>query len=382
MANDMKDEPSSEIIEVIDDDADAFSEDASSETAIDKGGRRWVGPVAVAALVGLIGYGVATSTSANDSRRAAAPSTTTTTTKTTTTAAVSTSLPTSIRPPAVPLDQAPTVPYYAADPPREYAIQYANAQQLDNSQPVGDGYQLWAAGDASATTGSWFSVTTYLGASTLNAPNSYRVQSGPLNIAISHTAGGHSITRFSPGQGLGVTITSFGWTDLDLVRLAGAVSTDGRSLSYRDNWFASAYELVASVQPQLVVQSVPAEQITYESAQDPGADVVVTVGKQLRPDEGGTAEDRKTALRFLLDGNTSFEVDGLSAVAGNVVGRDLSMATWTIGDNVITVTAKMPVPQLIGVAQTVHEVSTKVWNGMKFQALRNAGNQPREVDRR
>jgi hypothetical protein len=347
-----------EIIEVIDDDGDPFGS-IPSQTIHDTGGRRWVGPVATAALVAVIAYGVATSASSGKTPQAEP--------------VTSSTLPTPlIRKAVSTLENAPTVPYLAADPPRAFTVRYANIEQLDHAPFTGYGYGLWATTGASATSGSWFSVTTYRGGSTLNAPNAYRVQSGDLTIGISHTAGGQSTAQLVSDVGVGVTITSFGWTDDDLVRLAGSVRTDGRTVDFTDTWFTSDHTLISSIQPWLAVQSIPAEQINYGSSDDPAANVVITAGKRLRPDEVGTTADRQTALRFLLDRNTPFEVDGDSAVAGKIVGQDgRSMVTWITGDNVVTVTASMPLSELIAIARTVHEVGADEWEGMKFQAVKN-----------
>ena len=56
-----------EIIQLIDDDSDAFGDRRRTATSSDTGGPRWVGPVAAAALVGLIGFGVVTSASTDAS---------------------------------------------------------------------------------------------------------------------------------------------------------------------------------------------------------------------------------------------------------------------------------------------------------------------------
>ena len=105
------------------------------------------------------------------------------------------------------------MPYYAATLPRELKVQYANVQQLDHAPFLGYAYQLWATDGASAASGSWFSVATTGGASRANVPNAYRVQTAKSSVAISHTAGGQSITQFNLEGRFGVTITSFGWTD-------------------------------------------------------------------------------------------------------------------------------------------------------------------------
>jgi hypothetical protein len=344
-----------EIIEILDDDTNAFG-DRHGVGDVDDGGPRWVGPVAAAALLGLIGFGVVTSASSSATPKAAAvTSTTVATTVATTTPSASVA--------AYPEDV-----YYAADPPRQFAVQYANLQPLDHAPFEGYGYELWATPDSSATSGTWFSVATYRGAS-LPVPEAYLVQAGRLSIAISHTDGGQSIAQFS-GERMAVTITSFGWSDEDLVRLATSIQADERSISFTDAWFKPAHKLISTVQPWLAVQSIPAEQVVYVSSSDPGNSLVITVAQRLAPKEGGSPEVRQVALRFLLDRNTPFTLaDGYTATAGAVVGESgRALATWATGDRVFTVSATMPVSQLIAIARTVHEVSPNEWDGMKFQA--------------
>ena len=353
----MKTEQAPEIIEILDDDTNAFG-DRHGGGVVDDGGPRWVGPVAAAALLGLIGFGVATS----------APSSATPKAATVTSASVATtSIPTTRPADVAPEDE---VAYFAASPPREFTVQYANLHALDHAPFYGYGYELWATPDSTATSGTWFSVATYRGAS-LPSPDAYLVQAGRLSITISHVDGGQSVAQFSEDQ-VGVTITSFGWSDDDLVRLATSIQADERSISFTDAWFKPAHKLISTVQPWLAVQSVPAEQVAYASSADPDNSVVITVGQKLKPYEGGAAEVRQVALRFLLDRNTPFTVDGHAATAGAVVGESgRALAAWIVGDRVFTVSATMPVSQLITIARTVHEVSASEWAGMKFQAERS-----------
>jgi hypothetical protein len=347
-----------EIIEIIDDDADAFGDLQRNVTVNDTGGPRWVGPVAAAALIGLISFGVATSAPSHETPKAV---------PVTSTSIASTTTPTTT-PAGVAADD--EVAYYAADPPRQFTVQYANLHALDHAPFYGYGYELWATPDSSATSGTWFSVATYRGAS-LPAPDAYLIQAGRLSITISHTDGGQSVAQFSEDDQVGVTITSFGWSDDDLVRLATSIQASERSISFTDAWFKPDHKLISTVQPWLAVQSVPAEQVAYVSSADPANSVVVTVGQRLRPYEGGADAVRQVALRFLLDRNTPFTVDGHAATAGAVVGQDgRALATWIVGDRVFTVSASMPVSQLITIARTVHEVASNEWEGMKFQAER------------
>jgi hypothetical protein len=205
------------------------------------------------------------------------------------------------------------------------------------------------------------------------------VQAGPLSIAISHTDGGQSVAQFTEDGRIGVTITSFGWSDDDLVRLATSIQADERSIGFTDAWFKPAHKLISTVQPWLAVQSVPAERVAYVSSSDPGSSVVITVGQRLRLTEGGSPEVRQVALRFLLDRNTPFTVDGHPAIAGSVVSESgRALATWIDDDDrVLTVSAPMPVSQLITIARTVHQVSSNEWDGMKFQAIQSQASNSR-----
>lgn len=350
-----------DIIEVIDDDVGAFGDSASNDPNPGVDRRRWAGPAMAVLLVAVIGYGLASSASSSDAPPAATASTTSASTA----------------PPALQTAFAATVPFLAADLPATFSVHYANVQAIDAALTPTSGYELWATKGASANSGSWFSVTTTPGASTLSAPNAYRVESDGVSIAISHVRGGQTISRFTV-DGFGVSITSFGWSHNDLVRLAGAVHPTGNAIEFTDAWFTPGHRIVSTVQPWLAVQSTVAEQISYVSADDPTIAISITVGRRTRNFDRGAAGDRYFALRFLLEDSTRFEINGLPAVGGKIVGRDDdAMATWIDGDNVITVSAPMPVADVIDVARTVHQVTSTEWETMRTQALRV--NSPRSA---
>jgi hypothetical protein len=368
-ATGLQGDASPEIIEVIDDDTDAFGDRAPNTTLLDSGGPRWVGPVAAGVLVAVMGYGVATSASSSSAPKVA-PITSTTVVSTTSRPTPSTTV------------ALPAVPYYAADPPRQFTLRSVDFQEPGRPSFGRDGYELWATVGASATSGSWFSITADRGTSALSATDAYRVQTDELSIAISHTSGGHATTHFSlharlvndpPARvDVAVTITSFGWSDDDLVRLAASIDTNRRGVGLTDPLLASDHQMISSVPPSLAVQGNPAEQISYVSSADPSTDVLISVAQRPPPNEGGATLDRQIALRFFLDRNTPFEVDDHAALAGALVGQsDYSLATWIAGDDIVTVGGAMPVPQLIAIARTVHEVSADEWEGMSFQARRN-----------
>ena len=346
-----------EIIEIIDDETDPFGDRSPTVAIDDAGGPRWIAPLAVAALVGLIGYGVVTSGGGSPK---AAPVTSTRTAPPTTPAPTTTNV---VAPPAL--------AYYAAQPPQGYSVRFAQSQQFANDFGLID-YQLWATPDASAAIGSWFSVTTSPGAPAVYATDSYRLQGGDLSIAMSRTTDGHAVAQFTIPGHTGVTVASFGLSDDNLVRLASSMQANQYGFAFTDNWFTSDHQLISTAQPWLAVRGLPVEQIVYTPSTDLSDAVVVTVG-QLPPVAAGPAtDDRQVALRFLLDRNTPFSVDGHSAIAGTVIGQsNYSIATWLDGDNIVTVGATVPVSQLITIARSVHQVPTSVWAGMQYQADQN-----------
>ena len=59
------------------------------------------------------------------------------------------------------------------------------------------------------------------------AVDAYRVATGEQSIAISHMPTGQSVAQFSVNRSVAVTLTSFGRSDEDLVRLAQSVTVEG-----------------------------------------------------------------------------------------------------------------------------------------------------------
>ena len=354
-------DPSSEIIEILDDDTDAFGDRATSHTFNDVGGPKWVGPVAALALIGLIGYGVATSSSSGVAPKA--------TPVTSTTGVPQTTQPTPTTTTGPP---APPVPYYAADPPRQYRVQFAE-NFLEQGGFNGEDYQLRAKPGATATSGSWFSMVSLRGQQSIYAQNAYRLQSDKGSLAISHLPLGQTGVQFSNNRSSSVQLTAFGWTDDDLVRLAESITLGGGEPVFTDPSLIAGYEVISAVEPWLVVQGLPLEQIYYASVDDPYGGVNISVAPLDRLSQAGPTLDRATALKFLLDHATPFTVDGHQAVAGMWVGQSgYGLATWTAGDHIVTVAGTMPVPQLIAIARTVRQVSAREWDGMKFQAAGNS----------
>jgi hypothetical protein len=350
-----------EIIEILDDDTDAFASRGPNATVNDSGGSRWIGPVAAAALVAIIGWGVATSASTSDLPKVApVPSTAPTTTAQST--------------PSQSTPSEPLVPYYSADPPREFTVHYADVLQEEPGYIPGGGYELWAKPNATGTSGSWFSVEHVPGGGEGRyATDAYRVQMGEQSITISHTAAAQSILQFSTSRSSAVTLSAFGISDDDLIQLAGSITADADNVHFSDPSLIAGYEMLSTVPPWQVVHGNAVEQIGYAVNNDPTRGFGVTVSRRNPSREGGSNEDRQIALRFYLDQLTPFVVvDGSVAMAGSLLGQqDYALATWTAGDHIVTVAGSMTVSQVISIARSVHEVTEQEWNGMQFQATKN-----------
>ena len=344
------------IIEIIDDDVDPFGDRTTNTTIHDAGGPRWVGPVAAAALIALMAYGIATSASSNSAPHVAPVSTTTPAPPTTRPApAPTTTVP------------APVVPYYAADLPPEFSLQNAQIGERPGSifaRSPGY-YQLWATSGSTA----WFSIDTYSGDAQIYAVDAFRVQAGSQSIAISHSSSGRSIAQFTHGGSVGVTLTAVGWSDEALIGLAQAVTADQRAIHLNGRAIVDGYQMLSSVKPWLAVQGNPAEYVNYASGQDFRRGITLTVAPRPPSNAGGDTFDRRIALHYFFDEPTTFDADGHVAVAGNVTGQgDFALASWIAGDHIVTISGSLPVQQLIDVARTVHQVTAHEWKSMQSEA--------------
>jgi hypothetical protein len=353
------------VIEIIEDDGDSFGDRGPATSAHDSGGPRWIGPTAAAVLIALVGYGVATSATKGLPKVAAPPTT------------VAPATPSTTPPPTTSTEPPPVVPYYAADPPREFAVQSAKFLIPDTRRLRENGFQLWATDGAGASNGSWFSLESYrTSPHSLLSIDAYRAVGGDRPIAISHLATGHSLAQFELDDSLHVNLTAFGWSDDDLVRLAQSLSVDGNDLEVGDRSLIAGYEMLTAVPPWLAIEGRPAEQIQYTTSSDAGGNFIVLVAEHPPIPGGVKSRERQTALRFMVDQATPFDVDGHSGIAGLMVGADdQAIATWAAGDHLVSLSAQMPVADLVAIAQTVHQVTVDEWRGMQFQAaIRLGGN--------
>jgi len=361
----MKTDETPDIIEIIDDDIDVFGDRGANTTIHDTGGPRWVGPTAAVALIAIIGYGIATSASTSSVPKVApAPSTTIAVPTTTLPAPTTTDVP------------EPVVPFYAASPPREFSIEYADIQSPDANYYGPGIYQLWATKDATAATGSWFSLETYPATvSNVFAVDAYRTQPDQMSIAISHLPGGQTSAQFAPNGTSTVTMTSFGLADPDVIRLAQSIDVVRSHVQFTDRAELADYRLLSTVHPWVALQGNPAEQVAYSDRNDAFGGFAIVVSPRSASTTGGSTLDRQTALRFFLNGAAEFDVDGHIATAGEVIGQPgVAMATWIASDHIVTVTGMRPITDLIGIALTVHPVSAEQWAGMQFQATRHSAD--------
>lgn len=373
-ASGLQGDSSSEIIEIFDDDTDGFDHRAQSHTTDDHGGPRWIGPVAVLALVAVIGYGVATSASSGRSPKVAtAPSTS---------VVVRTTLPTPTTI-TVPPPLAPTVPFYAASPPRQFEIQYADVQSADAGVGSDSRFQLWAGRASISTPRSWFSIASSPGDAGLTVQNAYRLQTDHGVVAISHLPSGQSSAQYVSNSNW-MVLTSFGFSDDDLVQLAGSITFDDSGAGtffFSDPSLRVGYDLISTVDPWSVVAGQPPEQVFYGVSGDPFGGFGISISPLQLTSNRDFSLDRQSALQFLINNVSPFTVDGHDAVAGDLITETgYALASWSAGDHMVTITGKMPVEQLIAIAQTVHQVSAEEWAGMQFQAIHN-GTESRTITR-
>jgi len=347
----VKSEEATPVVEIIDDDSNPFGDRGSNHTVNDTGGPRWIGAVAAATLIAIIGFGVATSGSTGAPKVAPPPASTTVPRPTTTVPTSSTVGSPLIR------------DHYAASPPQDFTIAFADAGEVGRAFFPGQ-YKLWATDGASSTEGSWFSVQTKPGPP--YSPNAYRVEANGLSIAISHTADRLSVATFAATEAGSVTITALGWTDADLVRLAQSLRIGRATMSITDATLTQGYQVISSLAPARVIIGTPVETVFYQSTKDPASGFGLQIAPRDAPNLGGSDAARETALRFGLDQPTPFDVDGHPALAGPVTGQDgVALATWIADDHMVTLSGSMTVPELIDLAGTVRKVSANAWFDMQ-----------------
>lgn len=356
-AGNVKTEDTPQLIEILDEDSPAFGSHEPVQPLDDDNRKRWIAPGAAAALVGLIIYGVISSASDNAPPVAAPVTTGTTVHRSTTTVPPPTTVP-------------ERVPYYAAEPPREYKVVSADSQSVTPSWDS-NGFQLWAKPGAAGTNGAWFSLQYYYGPMGESiATEAYRVDTGNGHALVSITAPGRLGVQVGDANGT-LDIQSLGWSSQDLLALAQSVTVDAGVPSFPPSPLTDGYEMVSSIDPWMALEGFPTEQVFYATPEDPTSSINLFVSPMPDLDRAQLAAARQVGVRALLDHATSFTVNGTAAVAGQLIGGQYALVTWIVDDHIVSMSARMPVSQLIEIARSVHTVSDSEWRGMQFQATHN-----------
>jgi hypothetical protein len=358
-ASGLQGDASPEIIEILDDDTNAFGDRAPSHTMHDTNGPRWIGPAAAAALVALIGYGVATSASTPSVPKASPV----------TSSSVLTTI--TISPPAT--APSPPVPYYAATPPDGYSVQFADVQPY--AATFDTTYNLWATRGSTATSGSWFSVNVSSYAGSLYGDNSYRTMADDLELVISPPSGrpgGITSVMFNTSGRFTVQLAAFSVGVQQLIDLAASISTDGSSIQIGKMPVGPGeYRLISTVDPWFKVLGAQQLGLAYGTAEARPHYLNLNVGKA----KGRTTIDQKL-LPFVLNRPIRFAMGPATwGVAGDFVGGDGSaLALWIDRDNIVSVSGNLSITDLIDVAKSVHQVSADEWSSIQHQVNANGEN--------
>ncbi len=318
MAIAVKTEPAPEIIELIDDDGDAFGDRTPTHTIHYTGGPRWAGPIAAAALAAAVGYGVVTLAISSDATTAQ-----------------------------------PT--YYIADPPSGFTMQFAetlgsggDTADFTNTAPA----ELWATDDATPTAGAWFVVS--VGTHHSTGRNSYRIVVGGIEVVAERDpSSGQSRLSFTK-DGNELEITSFGWVDRQLFRLVTSVGIDDSGIHYGNKFFATDHKLILLADPASALLGLPMARVGYATGV-PAAlaeSFSITVSRD-------DIVDRERAARFVLTKTMSFAVGDLPAIIGrSALDPTVSIAQWRDGQRLITMRGNLDARRLEAIAQTVRPGSS------------------------
>ena len=316
-----------ERVEMIDDDWDVFGDHSFNRASRGREGSRWVGPVAAIALLALVAYGVASSSTTSS--------------------------------PA----HAPTIAgliktqFYVADPPTGFDMYLAEERDGGGDATpdltVNGPAQLWATNDASATAGSWFLVSR--GSHHATGNNSYRTIVDGIEVIIEHDPPtGQSRLAFTK-DGHPLEITALGWLDRQLVRLVKSVSVDESEIRFSERFFATDHRQILATDPAAAMFGLPVTRVGYTTGL-PAAlarSFTVTVG-------GDNIVNRSMVLKFALSNTTSFAVGDLTAIVGqSVADPTVSVAQWQDGERLITMQGNVAAEQLEAIAQTVHPSSKR-----------------------
>jgi hypothetical protein len=322
----VKTEPSPQIVEMIDDDGDAFADRSVDRTgSVTGGGLHWIGQGAAVALIAVVGYGVISSAVGSDSR--ARPTT-----------------PGLIDP-----------QYYVADPPPEFTLYLAEdrdqagapTSHFAESGPA----QLWATNDATGTQGSWFVVSK--GVHHATGRNAYRTLVDGVGVVIERDPSSRQSRVSFTKNGTPLEITAFGWLDRQLVRLVRSVSVDDSVINFSNEFFATDHRHILDADPDVALLGLPVARVEYTTAQPSGLEHRFTITVS-----GDTVVNPETVVKFALARTATFTVGDHPAIVGeSVADPTVSIAQWHDDERLITVSGNLDPERLQAIAETVHRTS-------------------------
>jgi len=321
----VKVEPAPDLIEMIDDNGDPFGERRASPQPVDTppGGSRWVGPVAAAVLLAMVGYGVVSSTI--DAHKKSAPT-----------------APHLVKP-----------QFYVADPPSQFHM-YLAEQRGDGATHAADfadngAAQLWATDGASATTGSWFVVS--LGHRHATGANSYRTIVDDIEVTIEHDPPtGQARLSFSK-DGQAFEITALGWIDLQLIRLVRAVDVNDAAIQFNDDFFATDHKRIMFADPSAALFGVPVARVGYATGLPAALAQAFTITVS-----GDDVADSDNVARFALSDVGSFSIGDTPAIVGrSVADPTVWVAQWRSDGRLITMQGNVDSAQMQTIAESVRK---------------------------
>lgn len=320
-----------DLVEMIDDDVDLFGDRVRAAPVREPRGStpRWVGPVAAAALLAVVGYNVVSS-------------------------AVS-ATPKPKRDPNVVEPE-----YFVADAPAGFDLYLAEERgAAGTTADFADGgpAQLWGTVDATATTGSWFVISQ--GTHHATGRNSYRTIVDGFEVVIEHDppSGQTRVSFTKDGQPL--EITAFGWVDRQLLRLVRSVSVASSVIQYTNPFFTTDHHPLLDVDPATALFGQPVSRVGYSTAVPPvlAEHFTITVAADRHP------TDRATVTKFALTGVNPLSLGDRSAIVGrSSADPTISVVQWNDGKRLITVDGNLDPDRLSAIAETIRQGSAGAVN--------------------
>lgn len=307
---------------MIDDDVDYFGDRTPSKTNGDSRERtRWAGPVAAAALLAALGYGVVSSAIESDNS-------------------------------ATPPNPALIDPvFYVTDPPTGFSMYLA--EQRGDPGTAADFLarapaEMWATPDASATTGTWFVVS--VGTHHSTGRSSYRVVVDGTEVVVEHDPETRQSRLSFSKNGYELEITALGWLDRQLLRLVRSVNVDASGLDYTNAFFVTDHKRILQADPASALEGLPAARVGYSTGLPTELAEYFTITVA-----GDDVESPAMVTKFALTNTASTAIGNLPAIVGQSASDPtVSIVQWRDGGRLITLRGNLSLERLGAIAQTVH----------------------------